>query len=779
MSGKWTLENRRGDDVSNKDLSVWASALLVGFMHITLAWSIESADWVPGLTILTAIVIGGVALGAVLSRLIWLPVLVAHGWSVVIGFGATLFLAARILPIFESIDPVWFEDASIYARMGLVRDWYIGWLRVAAGEQLDGTLLQIDMSRMFAVVTLALLLWLLSYISAWFAIRYISWAGATLPSGFALLFNLYQSQSGDDLAYLAFYALCALLLATRTNLALRMETWRRDRIQHNPDLEFDFLRDGLILALLVIGFASILPDRARSEAFYALAERWSTVSGRAQSISERYFPNIDYPSRGGGNRFGDSMPLTGAIDLASGPVFDATLESASGELPRYFRMAVYDTYDGTGWRRTAEDREIGGPSELDLSPDWALTVPVTQTMRTLRSDVKQLYAAPQPDSVSIEVEAEVAGGGQDVLAIESREPLGAGETYSVVSRLPVPDETSLRDSDEREDPEWVRDRYLTVPDSVPQRVLDLAAEITAGTVTRYDAARALESWLQSNITYNEQIPNPPSDRDRVDWVIFDQREGYCDYYSSSFVVMARAMGIPSRVAAGYTRGELQPETGSWRQRDDDAHTWPEVFFPGLGWVDFEPTASESVVQRPGTPGEVAEAFEEDDLTMPPQLEREDVLPDDELAPDVPIPGDPELMEPERSVVRRAPPTWLVGVLASFLVALAVIHHFLWRKPLAGLSVSERAFARLVRVASWFGLRPRQSETPSEYGMRLGGTIPEARNEISTITRSFVVERFSRRDPADASRVDAAWTRIRWALTRGLARVGFRRLRARR
>ena len=764
--------------MSDRTVSVWTSALLVAFMHVTLAWSIESADWVPGLTILTAIVVGGVALGAVLSRLHWLPVLVAHGWSIVIGFGTTLWLGSRVLPLFDSIDPDWFAGASTYARMGLVRDWYIGWLRVAATESLDGSPLQYDMSRLFAVVTLALLLWLLSYISAWFAIRYISWAGATLPSGFALLFNLYQSQRGDDLIYLGFFALCALLLAARTNLALRMETWRRDRIQHNLDLEFDFLRDGLVIALLVIGMAIILPDRARAEAFRTLTQRWSSVSERAQSISERYFPNIDYSQRGGGNRFGDSMPLTGAIDLASGPVFDATIESISGELPRYFRMAVYDTYDGSGWRRTAEGRESGGPSELDLSPDWALTIPVTQTMRTLRGDVQQLYAAPQPDRFALDIEAEVAGGGQDVLTIESRVPLEAGESYTVVSRLPVADETSLREAGAREDPDWVRDRYLGVPDTVPSRVLELAAEITAGAESRYDAARALEAWLRANITYKEQIPSPPSDRDRVDWVLFDQREGYCDYYSSSFVVMARAIGIPSRVSAGYNRGELQPESGAYRQRDDDAHTWPEVFFPGLGWVEFEPTASEAIVSRPGTPDEVAEAFEDEELAMPQQPDRADMLPDDEMLDDFEVPDRPEFQEPERSIAQRAAPRWLIGLLVAFVGAIAMAHHFVWRKPLSGLSVVESAFARVVRIASWFGLRPSRSETPNEFGARLSGAIPEARPEITTITRAFVAERFGRRRDDDAGRIEAAWTHARWAITRGLARVGLHRLRRR-
>jgi len=753
--------------------SVLTAALLIAFMQVTLAWSIENADWVPGLGILMPVVVAGVAVGALLSRLAWMPVLVAHGWSLVIGTGWTFLLASRILPLYDSIDHDWYAGASTYERMATVRDWYVAWLSAAATEQLDGSGLQFDMSRMFAAVSMALLLWLLAYICTWFALRYLSWAGAVLPPGFALMFNLQQSRREEDLAYMGFFVVCALLLASHTHLSLRLESWRRERLRHAPDLEFGFLRDSLVLALAVLALAIVLPRDVKAATLADLSARWSRAGRGADGLSQKLFPNLDYPGRGGGDSFGSSMPLTGAIELSSSPVFDARLEDAAGPVPGYWRMAVYDTYDGSGWRRTSEGTESGDAGELDLAPDWSLTVPVTQSIRTLRNDIRQLYAAPQPERVGLPVVVEIAGGAQDVLTISSRDPLPAGSTYEVVSRLSTPHESALRGADALPDPDWVTQRYLNVPDSVPDRVRALAAEITDDAPTRYDAGKRLESWLRRTMVYDESIDNPPASMDRVDWFLFEQRRGYCDYYSSSFVIMARSLGIPARVAAGYTRGDQVPETGAYRQADDDAHTWPEVFFPELGWVEFEPTASEAVIERPT---EAEGAGEEELAEGRPQPDRDEMLPDDEMLPEdraSQLPAD-DVVHPERTVAPGKPPLIPIGLALGLIAVLGAAYQLAWRRPLRGLSVAEGAFERVVRVARMAGLGPRRSDTPNEFGRRLSEALPAARSELTAITSAFVAERFGGRAVDDPGYLQNAWAAVRGKFVASAGRLGLLR-----
>ena len=101
----------------------------------------------------------------------------------------------------------------------------------------------------------------------------------------------------------------------------------------------------------------------------------------------------------------------------------------------------------------------------------------------------------------------------------------------------------------------------------------------ANATTPYDRAKAIETWLRSNIVYNETIPQPPADQDPVDWLLFDLREGYCNYYASAMIMMLRTLGIPARMAAGFAQGTWDAAQNAYTVQERDAHTWVEVFSP--------------------------------------------------------------------------------------------------------------------------------------------------------------------------------------------------------
>jgi hypothetical protein len=146
-------------------------------------------------------------------------------------------------------------------------------------------------------------------------------------------------------------------------------------------------------------------------------------------------------------------------------------------------------------------------------------------------------------------------------------------------------------------PDWIRKTYLAVPESVPQRVRNLALDLTAIQPTPYDRALAIERYLRT-IPYSLDLPIPPGERDLVDYFLFDLKKGFCDYYASAMVILARAAGLPSRLVVGYASGAYQPEAGSFVVTEADAHSWPEVYFPGYGWVEFEPTGNRPEITRP-------------------------------------------------------------------------------------------------------------------------------------------------------------------------------------
>jgi transglutaminase-like putative cysteine protease len=739
-----------------KPVTGWSSIVLLSLMLLTVAWSIDAAA------------------GVILGAMQWMPATLAHLWSAAVGTLSTVFLATFALDEFQSVEPARLAALSRFERLELVRDWLLGWLSIAWSQPNDppflvdtvvGRVYTADMNRLFFVVTMGLLLWLLSYISTWFIVRYISWWGAVLPAGFALLFNLYSTRREQPLTYLAFFLLCAFLLAARTHLTLQTERWRRERIGYSPDLALEFLRDGMLVSVAVIAFGWLVPAHIGSERLQAMAGQLTGSSRFMEQQFNRLFPNLNYPVRGGGVEFGSNMALSGSIALGARAIFDAsvpeTLEPALR--PRYWRMTTFDSYDGSGWSRSVDSVAEG--EGLDLAPDYALTVPVTQTITVYQANIQQLYAAPQPEQFSLPVRAEVSGSSDqpDTLTIDSQLPLAVGATYEVVSRVSAADVASLQAA-AGDDPAWVRQRYTGVPGAVPERVMDLAKEVSGGAGNRYDAAAAIESYLRS-IPYSEEINQPPRERDRVDWFLFDERRGYCDYYSSAFVVMARAVGIPARVAAGYSRGEFNPLTATYRQHEYDAHTWPEVYFPEYGWIEFEPTGSDPAMVRPGTPEMSAQLASS--ALDPEELERQ-------IRPAQPIEQPDGLAPPAAAApLRRLPIGPLLGLLAVLGLTAAVF----WWQPLRGLTAAEGAFARLTRVAGWLGLRPQASDTPHEYGRRVADSVPEGAASVRTIVEAYVHERFARRPSHDeAARLAEAWHQLRRPLARAAAQLGLRRLR---
>jgi transglutaminase-like putative cysteine protease len=120
-----------------------------------------------------------------------------------------------------------------------------------------------------------------------------------------------------------------------------------------------------------------------------------------------------------------------------------------------------------------------------------------------------------------------------------------------------------------------------------------ALELTRDTPTVYDAVKNVEVWLQDNFTYSEHVPS--HDVPLMGFLDEDKR-GYCQQFSGTMALMLRMAGIPARVAAGFSPGSYNKDTREYRVRDLDAHSWVEVWFPGIGWVPFDPTPARSPAQ---------------------------------------------------------------------------------------------------------------------------------------------------------------------------------------
>ena len=163
--------------------------------------------------------------------------------------------------------------------------------------------------------------------------------------------------------------------------------------------------------------------------------------------------------------------------------------------------------------------------------------------------------------------------------------------------------------------------HLTLPDTVTDRTVNLAQSLTADQPTMYAKARAIEAYLRT-FEYDLDVPGPAADsEDVVDYFLFDLQRGYCDYYATAFVVLARLAGLPARFATGFAPGAWNPEDGVWTITEADAHSWPEVYFPEYGWIPFEPTAGRPELTRVDVPGAFVLGTSPQERELPPEPER--------------------------------------------------------------------------------------------------------------------------------------------------------------
>lgn len=167
--------------------------------------------------------------------------------------------------------------------------------------------------------------------------------------------------------------------------------------------------------------------------------------------------------------------------------------------------------------------------------------------------------------------------------------LKADQSYEMNAFVSQATLEDLRDA-QNEYSGFIKDHYLQLPDTVPQRVHDLAENLTRDAKTPLDKALVIKNYLRGDtFTYSQDIDKPPRGADGVDYFLFESKEGYSDYFASAMTVMLRSLGVPARLAAGYASGELGENSTTRAVKDSDSHGWSQVYFSSYGWVDFEPT----------------------------------------------------------------------------------------------------------------------------------------------------------------------------------------------
>jgi transglutaminase-like putative cysteine protease len=414
--------------------------------------------------------------------------------------------------------------------------------------------------------------------------------------------------AGQGIWWLSAQLGCGVLVLAFGTLAHAQHAWERAGMDYAVDLGLNLLAVAGIVSLAVVMISTLVPQLSLRQISDRLGRVAEGPSGRVRETAERLFGGVSSPAgpdtgEGLGAAASGYLPqsrlLGGQPDLLEEVVLHVMIEepaplaegasSAEGAPQRrYWRGVTYDRYTGRGWDTTVDSRqEVDGELPLPAPPVYD---EIVQRFEFDAPHGDTLYALNAPAWVGQPVEALWRGPG-DLAGLAS-----PAVSYTVASRLPAPTADDLQEVPALVSAE-VAGLYLQLPEDLPRRVVDLAREVVAEGETTYERARLLERYLRA-YPYSLEVDRPPEGRDVADYFLFDAREGYCDYYATAFVVMARAVDIPSRLASGYAGGEVDPVTGSYQVRGLDGHSWPEVYFPGWGWIGFEPTGAREVTELP-------------------------------------------------------------------------------------------------------------------------------------------------------------------------------------
>lgn len=371
--------------------------------------------------------------------------------------------------------------------------------------------------------------------------------------------------------------------------------------------------------------------------------------------------------------------------------------------PLYWRSFTYDTYTGRGWQTSDTTLSEYRANQLLHSEQVPQHILIEQVIRPVGSDTRIVYAAGEPVAVNHNSDAAWRSS-EDLFGIL----INSAGSYKLRSLISVANEETLR-AERQNYPDWVRQRYLSLPSEVPGRVKELALQLTASELTPYDRVRAIEQYLRT-FPYTLDVPYPPLDQDLVDFFLFDLRKGYCDYYASAMVVLARAAGVPARLATGYANGIYDLKANRFLVSEADAHSWVEVYFPDAGWVPFEPTAGRSPLEKSkGSAFEFGSTITKPEDT--PYMDQIDFLP----------------------------PMWLIllgliasiGVLGVAWVAFDEIRLHRLSEPAAAAVV----YQRMRRYGAYLAVTSEAGDTPYEYATSLRSRL----HELSQIRVTMVFE----------------------------------------
>ena len=431
---------------------------------------------------------------------------------------------------------------------------------------------------------------------------------------------------------------------------------------------------------------------------------------------------------------------------------DTELFTVRADFESYWRLSALPRFDGTTWGLPERSlSRVNG--ELSPARDGAAELRQEVTITSLGA--KFVPAAADPRAASPQDGLRFNADSSTLLKTDG--DLAAGDQFEIVSASPrfLVEDLQAATSTDAGDP-----IYLELPNGFPSSIGEIARSVTAGASTPYEVALTLQNWFRSEFEYSLEVQAGHS-TNAIEGFLRD-RIGYCEQFAGSYAAMLRTLGIPARVAVGFTPGNFDGDAYSVLGKN--AHAWPEVWFDGLGWVPFEPTPGRG---SPGAENYTNVAPQQDSTSIDTDAAETGPAPapsaddDQVIAPQTtsaPL-GDPavpagvdQTLAPEETGGPLADPTstagedaasgpWrslvVVGLIGLILALPALIRR--WRRRLQPADTAGAVavlWRRSVADVCEVGLRPRASLTPAETAAAAAAAFPVVARPFTSLAAAM-------------------------------------------
>lgn len=745
------------------------AVLLLVIMVYTTVGSIQAVTpaWAPGLGILTATTGIGLLAGYICVQQRLLPEMLVQAALVALGC---------YFAFVQTADAVLNRNRA--ALLQHMQTWF--YQAVIRHETSDDNAV--------FLLFLAILSFLLAFITVWLVLRTRRPWLAALANGVVLLINLNSTSDEKAIVFLVIFVLATLLLLVRFTLSENMRKWRARGLRFSPDLSWDFMQAGSLFAVIVLLLAYLLPS---AEPNSVLLNTWNSPQGPWQSVVNTWqtlFNGVSGRGAGGnaGGVFGGGLQITGSVNLSPAIQLHYQTTTTTDDPSQYLMTQTYDTYDGKNtWHTSSNTTTQRYAKDVPLDPTLP-SAPYTTTTYVITLDNQQQgnpLFSPGNEPQTFSVPAIVATDQSSGIPVSwtSTQIQGPGAKYTArgytaaatlaqLRSVPYPADVSGSDST-TSNPQYPQGLLTLYRDNggsgtIPSNVRELARQITQGTTNMYDAASRLEDYLHG-YKYSLQNPDPPAGQDAIAWFLFTEKQGFCTYFASAMTLMARSLGMPARIVGGYASGSYDGRSNSYIVKGTQAHVWTQIYFSGYGWINFEPTSNFNPFSRATGTG-TSQGVTPGSVGGTPQATAPGKDPNNDH-----ISGSNSGTPNGRGNVVLVD----VGLSLSaiILLALLALAFFIvwWRLLYRGLSPVAMAFARVSRLGAWAGAPPRSSQTPDEYVEHLGRVVPGQRPALRELTQLYARERWGGGLPREtAGELPSLYDQVQ----RSLSRIIVQRLR---